>query len=122
MLCASQSQLAKCDLDRRLHVPLRVLALILLLCSVASCCKQDEIPSMTRKLYSSSARDRNEAALALAKCDSPAVDAAVPRLIDLMYDENVGVQSSAAYALRKIDTPDARRALERATERKRRRS
>lgn len=88
--------------------------------SLVSCCKQEEIPTMTRKLYSSSARDRNEAALALAKCDSPAVDAAVPRLIDLIYDENVGVQSSAAYALRKIDTPDARRALERATERKRR--
>ncbi len=84
------------------------------------CCKKEEIPSLNRKLFSSLARERNEAALELAKCSSPAVDPAVPRLIQLMYDENVGVQSSAAYALRKINTPAARRALESASSRKQR--
>ena len=95
---------------------LRHLAVVSMIVLVASsCCKKEEIPLLTRKLYSSAARDRNEAALELAKCGSPEVDGAVPRLIQLMYDENVGVQSSAAYALRKIDSPAARRALERAS-------
>lgn len=70
-------------------------------------------------LYSNSAHDRNEAALALAKCGSPEVDRAVGRLAQLIYDENIGVQSSAAYALRKIDNPEARRALDRATKKRR---
>ncbi|MBN8550720.1 MAG: HEAT repeat domain-containing protein [Deltaproteobacteria bacterium] len=90
----------------------------LALCALVGCCKTEEIPTQTRRLYSRSAHDRNEAALALAKCGSPEVDRAVGRLSELLYDENVGVQSSAAYALRKIDSEHARRALERATKRR----
>ena len=79
------------------------------------CCDTEGIPKEIKRLYSSQAKDRNDAALALARCSSPEVDRAVPRLIALMYDENVGVQSAAAYALRKIDNKLARDALERAT-------
>lgn len=91
---------------------------MLLVILMSACCKTDEIPQYTRKLYSSSAHDRNEAALALAKCSSPEADRAVGRLSELLYDANVGVQSSAAYALRKIDSAAARKALEAATKKR----
>lgn len=92
----------------------------LLFCFLAACCDEKTIPSKTRQLYSESAKERNDAALALAKCGSSA-SSAVSRLVSLLTDENVSVQSSAAYALRKIDTPDARAALERATAKNRKR-
>jgi len=97
---------------------LRAVLLVLLLAGTAGCCKEERIPGFVRDLYSPTAKRRNEAALGLAHCSGPAVERAVPRLIDLMYDDNIGVQSSAAYALRKIDTPRARDALERARARK----
>jgi HEAT repeat protein len=77
------------------------------------CCDNEALPKMKRHLYSQNASERNEAALALARCGAKAKDV-VPRLISMLYDVNVGVQSSAAYALREIDTPDTRRALEQA--------
>jgi hypothetical protein len=95
----------------------RVFLVFISACNMA-CCKTEEIPAYTRKLYSSKANERNSAALGLAKCRSPEVDQAVPRLIEMIYDENVGVQSSAAYALRKINSPAARKALDRATARR----
>ena len=88
---------------------------------ITSCCDTDSIPSKTNTLYSSSAKERNKAALDLARCGSRA-GGAVPKLAELLYDENVGVQSSAAYALRQIDTPNARAVLERAENARRKRS
>lgn len=98
------------------------LSIALSVLASSACCDEPQIPVHTKALHSGSARVRNEAALALAKCDSPAVDAAVPRLIAMLYDENVGVQSSAAYALRKIDTPAARKALDQATKKSKKRN
>ncbi len=80
---------------------------------LVGCCDKEALPEMKQNLYSQNAAERNEAALALARCGAKAKDV-VPRLISMLYDSNVGVQSSAAYALREIDTPDARRALEQA--------
>ena len=87
---------------------------LILVFLITGCCKDAEIPFATKQLYSPHARERNDGALALARCGEKAAGA-VPRLIQLLYDENVGVQSASAYALREIDTPPARRALERAT-------
>lgn len=95
---------------------LNIIALLLSIFLVA-CCKTEDIPKDIRALYSSSAKERNEAALKLASCGEDAAKA-VPRLADLIYDKNVGVQSSAAYALRKIDTPEAREVLKKAEERR----
>lgn len=83
------------------------------------CCNTEEIPKLTRLLNSSDAKDRNDAALSLARCGEKA-DRAVPRLSQLLYDDNVGVQSAAAYALRKIDTPSARAIMTRIEESRRR--
>ncbi len=77
------------------------------------CCSESELPGFKKGLYSSVAKERNSAALGLAKCGEKASDS-VSRLGQLLYDENVGVQSSAAYALRKIDTESARVLLQRA--------
>ena len=79
------------------------------------CCSKEEAAKARKDLYSSLAKDRNDAAQTLAQCGAEEGRPAVPRLIQLMYDQNVGVQSSAAYALRKIDTPEARAALDKAT-------
>lgn len=84
-----------------------------------ACCDSSAIPEHTRNLYSSDAKERNLAALALARCGENA-KGAVPRLTAMLYDSNVGVQSSAAYALRQIDTQEARDALKRATARRER--
>lgn len=86
---------------------------LMILCS--ACCDEQRIPAALDQLYSGAARERNDAALALAHCGSRA-DAAVPRLAELLYDENPGVQSAAAYALRKINTPEAKRAIDQAVE------
>lgn len=94
-----------------------ILALFL---TISACCKEDDIPKLKRDLYSSLPKERNEAALELARCGSSA-ETAVERLGDLIYDENVGVQSSAAYALRKIDTESARAILKRAEDARRKR-
>jgi HEAT repeat protein len=91
---------------------LRIILLLFLLL-LSSCCEQEKIPQLISKLYSAESTDRNDAALALARCGEKA-DRAVPRLRDLLYDPNVGVQSAASYALRKIDTPAARRAIDQA--------
>lgn len=85
---------------------------------VTGCCSEEELPTFRKSLYSPSAKERNAAALGLARCGARASDM-VPRLGQLLYDENVGVQSSSAYALRKIDTPDARVLLSRAEARRR---
>jgi HEAT repeat protein len=77
------------------------------------CCSESDLPNFKKGLYSSVAKERNSAALGLAKCGEKASDS-VSRLGQLLYDENVGVQSSAAYALRKIDTEAARTLLQRA--------
>ena len=98
-----------------LPMNIKLVSLLTAALILVGCCKTEEIPAQTRKLYSQSAKDRNEAALELARCSSPDVDRAVSRLIELLYDRNVGVQSSAAYALRRIDSPAARRALEKAS-------
>lgn len=87
--------------------------------AVTSCCNDQEVPQAIEKLYSSSAKERNKAAMDLSRCGSKA-EKAVPKLTELLYDENVGVQSSAAYALRKIDTKNARAALEEAIAAKKR--
>lgn len=89
-------------------------------CSIilSACCNADDIPNLARQLNSSDARDRNDAALALARCGAKA-GRAVPRLSQLLYDENIGVQSAAAYALRKIDTPQAREIMTRIDESRR---
>ena len=81
--------------------------------SIVGCCNESDIPTYKKGLYSSVAKERNSAALGLAKCGEKASDS-VSRLGQLLYDENVGVQSSAAYALRKIDTESARVILQRA--------
>ena len=92
---------------------------ILLTIMLTACCNKDSIPKAERLLYSNLARERNDAALELARCGS-AADKAVPRLSQLLYDENVGVQSASAYALRKIDTQSARDALKRAEDARKR--
>jgi HEAT repeat protein len=84
---------------------------------LSACCKEEKIPKLSRDLYSSSSKDRNDAALELARCGS-AASKTVSRLGQLLYDENIGVQSAAAYALRKIDTKEARAILKRAEERR----
>ena len=94
---------------------LRTLIISIAVMPLVSCCKDSELPGAFKDLYSSSAKDRNEAALTLASCGSPKADRAVSRLIQLLNDENVGVQSSAAYALRRIGTKQASEALERAS-------
>jgi HEAT repeat protein len=93
---------------------IRCLYICAILLAASSCCSESDIPVARKKLFSASARDRNQGALDLAGCGSKA-GSAVPRLIELLYDENKGVQSAAAFALRKIDTPQAREALEEAT-------
>ena len=92
--------------------------IFILLLSLAGCCDESQVSANLKKLYSRSPSDRNDAALALARCDTPESHKAVRRLGDLLYDSNVGVQSSAAYALRKIDTPEARQILEKAVARR----
>ncbi len=79
------------------------------------CCKESELPQAMRGLYSSEARERNEALQVLAQCGNRG-ESSVPRIAALMYDKNVGVASSAAYALRKIDSKEARAALKAAEE------
>lgn len=79
---------------------------------LVGCCNSEQVPDLISDLSSGVARERNQAALKLARCGEKA-SRAVPVLEQLLYDENVGVQSSAAYALRKIDTPAARRIMER---------
>jgi HEAT repeat protein len=79
------------------------------------CCSEEDIPSFKRGIYSSDAKERNKAALGLARCGEKAADTTA-RLGELLYDKNVGVQSSAAYALRKIDTEEARAILRRVEE------
>jgi hypothetical protein len=113
-------ELARVDIYKGVYI-FRVSALrgavwflLIFLAGMAGCCSESDIPIAKKKLYSDSAKERNQGALDLASCGTRA-GSAVPRLITLLYDENVGVQSSAAYALRKIDTPEAREALERAT-------
>ena len=91
---------------------------LLVLLTVVGCCDQDKIPTLTRTLYSPVAKERNDAALELARCGS-AADGAVPILAQLLYDDNVGVQSASAYALRQIATPRAKRVLQEAIDRKR---
>lgn len=91
-----------------------VVSIISMLVAMSACCDKKSIPQAKQRLYSGSAKDRNDAALELARCGS-AARSAVHRLSVLLYDENVGVQSSAAYALRQIDTPEAREVLELAT-------
>lgn len=86
--------------------------------ALGACCKSEDIPRQMSLLYSNNAKEKNQAALALAQCGKHA-SSAVPRLIELMYDPNVGVQSSSAYALRKIDTPAARIAIEKAEQSRR---
>lgn len=93
-------------------------SVILVTCLLGGCCKDDQVPANIHRLYSSDARIRNDAALALARCGSPKADKAVARLSELLYDSNVGVQSAAAYALRKIDNESARKSLERAIARR----
>jgi HEAT repeat protein len=90
-------------------VRLFVVGLIL---GLGGCCRDEDIPRNVAKLNSAVAKDRNQAALKLARCGAKA-DQAVPLLAQLLYDDNVGVQSAAAYALRKIDTPRARKIMER---------
>ena len=92
-------------------------ALLLAISLLAGCCDDKSIPAAMRGLDSSSAHDRSESAMELARCGEKA-SRAVPRLSQLLYDDNVGVQSSAAYALRKIGTPDAKAALDRAVARR----
>lgn len=89
---------------------LPIVTLVSLLAGGTGCCDKEKVPALTSALYSSVAKERNDAALSLARCGESASDA-VPRLAALLYDSNVGVQSSAAYALRKIDTTSARRSL-----------
>jgi HEAT repeat protein len=89
--------------------------LLLLGVQLIGCCSESDLPSFKKGLYSPAAKERNAAALGLAKCGEKASDS-VPRLGHLLYDENVGVQSSAAYALRKIDTETARKLLRRVEE------
>jgi len=84
----------------------RRLVYALLVVGSAGCCKKSDIPSLIQRLGSTQAKERNDAALSLARCGDNA-EAAVPRLSVLIYDENTGVQSAAAYALRKIGTPSA---------------
>lgn len=75
------------------------------------CCDRKNMAKYSRELTSAASKERNEAALQLARCGREAA-AAVPQLSQMLYDENAGVQSSAAYALREIDTDAARRALD----------
>lgn len=93
-----------------------ILSFALFFLCLNACCDKKSVPTLSRKLYSSSAKERNDAALELARCGDAAAQA-VPRLTTLLYDENIGVQSAAAYALRKIDTVEARKALDKASER-----
>jgi len=90
----------------------RYLLLSFALLSLSACCDVEGIPQRIRQLDSRVAKERNDAALALARCGEKA-DKAVSKLARLLYDENVGVQSAASYALRRIDTPAARQVLER---------
>ena len=109
-----------CTTPRGSKISVARSALAALLLTLVACCQSEEIPRHIDKLYSSQAKERNEGALALARCGVLS-ERAVPRLAALLYDENVGVQSSAAYALRKIDSLKAREVLERAEARRRRR-
>lgn len=86
-------------------------AVPLVIASQCGCCDSASIPKFIEKLDSQNTRERNEAALSLARCGSRA-GKAVPRLAELLYDPSVGIQSSAAYALRQIDTPAARAVME----------
>jgi HEAT repeat protein len=82
-------------------------------CVSVGCCSKEGVPDAIKKLYSAQAKERNAAALALAKCGTLA-EPAVPRLAAMLYDPNPGVQSSSAYALREIGSPPAVAAIERA--------
>ena len=93
----------------------KLILLLLLNLQSIGCCSETDLPSFKKGLYSPAAKERNAAALGLAKCGEKASDS-VSRLGHLLYDENVGVQSSAAYALRKIDTEAARTLLRRVEE------
>lgn len=90
----------------------KFLCIPLIVICLSNCCDSSSIPKNLSKLDSDKNRDRNEAALALARCGSKA-SSAVPRLAELLYDESVGIQSSAAYALREINTPEAREVMAR---------
>lgn len=94
-------------------VGLSILVTFFITSCVVGCCNESDLPTYKKGLYSPVAKERNSAALGLAKCGERASDS-VSRLGQLLYDENVGVQSSAAYALRKIDTESARALLQRA--------
>lgn len=94
--------------------------LVVLAIAVAGCCDESRLPQAMRGLYSSEARERNEALQVLAQCGSKG-ESSVPRIAALMYDKNVGVASSAAYALRKIDSKEARAALKTAEDARARR-
>ena len=96
---------------------LKTVSAIIVLLIVSACCDEKSIPKYTQLLYSHSAKDRNDAALALARCGS-AASGAVYQLGSLLYDDNVGVQSAAAYALRKIDTTQAQKILKQAEDRR----
>lgn len=98
--------------SKRVCVTMYLSAVLLL-----GCCDSDKINQNINALSSSKAKDRNDAALALARCGSRA-SGAVRILGGLLYDENVGVQSAAAYALREIDTPEARRLIDEAVKRR----
>ena len=89
---------------------LKTITALFVLCislsNLIGCCDESKIPVLTSQLSSTKARDRTDAALALARCGSKA-DQAVSSLAKLLYDENAGVQSAASYALRQINTESA---------------
>jgi hypothetical protein len=81
------------------------------LIGLSGCCREAEIPSALKGLYSSDPREKNRSLQVLAQCPQQS-EPSVQRIAALMYDGNVGVASSAAYALRKIDSKEAREALQ----------
>ena len=78
---------------------------------VSGCCREAEIPTALKGLYSSDPREKNRSLQVLAQCPQQS-EPSVRRIAALMYDGNVGVASSASYALRKIDSKEAREALQ----------
>jgi hypothetical protein len=93
--------------NHRLYRRVFIAALI----GLSGCCREAEIPSALKGLYSSDPREKNRSLQVLAQCPQQS-EPSVPRIAALMYDGNVGVSSSAAYALRKIDSKEAREALQ----------
>jgi HEAT repeat protein len=87
------------------------IAFLGILVLISGCCKEAELPSASRGLYSSDHREKTQSLQILARCGVKA-ESSVQRIAALMYDKNVGVASAAAYALRKIDSKEARQALE----------